>query len=132
MSSILIVDDSPTMVHLISDMLKTGSHKVITSSDGMQALQVAAEQKPDLILLDIILPKLTGYQVCRMLKAAPETKQIPVVMLTSKTKDRDRDWGLRQGADDYVTKPFKAEDLLAVIRKVLTATDQKVIQKAQK
>lgn len=115
MSRILVVDDSPTIVHVIKEMLVKGNHDVVSAMDGEEAIRAAADEHPDLVLLDIILPKLNGYQVCRRIKAAPETAHIPVIMFTSKTKETDRCWGLEQGADGYITKPFDAQKLLDVI-----------------
>lgn len=124
MSRILVVDDSPTVLNAISVMLSEGGHEVTTSTDGEDALRIAAEEEPHLVLLDVILPKLTGYQVCRKLKAEPKTEKIPVVMITSKAKDKDRQWGLRQGADDYITKPFKSEELLEIVGRILSESDK--------
>ncbi len=119
MSRILVVDDSPTVVNVIGQMLAQGSHQMLSAMDGEQAIRVASEQQPDLVLLDVILPKLSGYQVCRQLKSSPATAHIPVVMITRKARDEDREWGVEQGADAYVTKPFAAQDLLDVIQKFI-------------
>jgi twitching motility two-component system response regulator PilH len=119
MSRILVVDDSPTMLHIISQMLAEGNHNMLSAMDGEQAVRLASEQRPDLILLDVILPKLNGYQVCRQLRSLPETAHIPVVMITRKARDEDREWGVEQGADAYVTKPFVAQDLLNAIQKFI-------------
>jgi twitching motility two-component system response regulator PilH len=116
MSSILVVEDSPTVLYSTSQMLTDGGHNVLEARDGQEALRLATEQKPSLVLLDVILPKLNGFQVCRQLKSTPETAHIPVVMITSKSKERDRHWGMEQGADDYITKPFSAEALLKVVQ----------------
>ncbi|NDJ75112.1 MAG: response regulator [Chloroflexi bacterium] len=115
MSRILVVEDSPTVLYMMANTLAQGGYDVIKATDGLEALRLAAEEKPSLVLLDVILPKLNGYQVCRRLKAKPETAGIPVVMITSKSKTTDRHWGLEQGADDYVVKPFEPVELLDVI-----------------
>ncbi len=115
MPRIMVIDDSPTMLYMIKHMLTKDGHEVLTASDGGDAVSLAVEHKPELILLDVILPKLNGYEVCRQLKSTPQTAKIPVVMITSKTKDKDREWGLEQGADAYITKPFDGQDLLDVI-----------------
>ncbi len=117
MSNILLVEDSPTILHVAERMLTESGHTVIKATDGDAALRLAAEQKPDLVVLDVILPRINGYQVCRRLKAATETAEIPVVMLTSKSRDSDRFWGLEQGADGYITKPFLKEDLIQAIER---------------
>ena len=115
MSRILVVEDSPTVLYLMAEASAQGGYEVLKATDGMEALRMAAQEKPSLVLLDVILPKLNGYQVCRRLKAEPATASIPVVMITSKGKNTDRHWGLEQGADDYVVKPFQAHELLSVI-----------------
>jgi twitching motility two-component system response regulator PilH len=113
---ILVVDDSPTVQKLITTMLASGGYKdVLTAADGKEALEIAAAAQPGLVLLDVILPKLNGYQVCRQLKSTAETAHIAVVMITRKSKDTDRLWGIEQGANAYITKPFDAEELLAVV-----------------
>ena len=119
MSRILVVEDSPTVLYLMADALAKSGYEVLKATDGIEALRMAAEEKPNLVLLDVILPKLNGYQVCRRLKAEPETAGIPVVMITSKSKNTDRHWGLEQGADDYVVKPFEAHELLGVIGRLV-------------
>lgn len=121
MSRILAVDDSPTVLQLLSQMLSEGQHEVIRAVDGVEAIRLAVEQQPDLVLLDVILPKLNGYQVCRQLKAMPETASIPVILITRKAKDEDRQWGVEQGADGYITKPFTTSDLLTTIQKFLSS-----------
>jgi DNA-binding response OmpR family regulator len=116
---ILVVDDSPTHLNLMSTPLQNKGYQVITAMDGDEALEKAEREHPDLIVLDIILPKKNGFQVCRQLKTAPATKAIKILMLTSKSQDSDRFWGLKQGADEYMTKPFEAEELLANVAKLL-------------
>jgi DNA-binding response OmpR family regulator len=110
--TILIVDDSPTEMMLMHNALQGKGYTLLTAIDGEQALQMVMLQKPDLVLLDVILPKKNGFQVCRQLKTTPETKGTKVIMITSKTQDSDRFWGLKQGADEYLTKPCSQEELL--------------------
>ena len=117
---ILVVEDSPTNMRLITDMLEDKGYNVVTAVDGEQALETALREQPDLIILDIILPKKNGFQVCRQLKTSPATQDIKIVMLTSKSQDSDRFWGLKQGADDYMTKPFVEKELLADISRLLS------------
>ena len=114
-STILIVDDSPTAQRIIRLAVEAGGYRVLTASDGDEAIDVAQRERPDLIVLDIILPKKNGFQVCRHLKAFPETRGIKVVLLSSKNHETDILWGKRQGADGYLTKPFETEQLLACI-----------------
>jgi twitching motility two-component system response regulator PilH len=115
MISILIVEDSLTVLQMASEALEGAGYRVLQATNGEDALQAAENQQPDLILLDVILPKMTGYQVCRQIKSTPETAHIPIIMITSKSKESDRYWGLEQGADDYITKPFDIQSLLEVI-----------------
>lgn len=117
LSPILVVEDSPTERQLIQRALETQGFRVITLGDGSEITKAAQRDRPGLILLDVVLPGANGFQLCRQLKSAPETKDIAVVLLTSKSQDSDRFWGLKQGADEYLTKPFKNEDLLAAVRR---------------
>lgn len=112
---ILVVDDSPTALSLTKNALTGKGFQILTAVDGEEALVLAASERPDLILLDVILPRKNGFQVCRQLKTAEETREIKIVLVTSKAQDSDRFWGLRQGADGYLTKPFCEEDLLAAV-----------------
>jgi twitching motility two-component system response regulator PilH len=116
---ILVVDDSPTDLSLMTAPLEKEGYEVITAVDGEEALEKAVIERPDVIVLDIILPKKNGFQVCRQLKTSPNTETIKVLMLTSKTQDSDRFWGLKQGADEYMTKPFNDAELLANVEKLL-------------
>ncbi len=116
---ILVVDDSPTDLALMTVPLESAGYQVITAVDGEEALEKAVREQPGLIVLDIILPKKNGFQVCRQLKTAPETQGIKIIMLTRKTQDSDRFWGLKQGADEYMAKPFDDEELLANVARLL-------------
>lgn len=114
---ILVVDDSPTEMNLIMSSLKDKGYELITAVDGEEALEKAQAELPDLIVLDIILPKKNGFQVCRQLKTTPDTKDIKILMLSSKSQDTDRFWGLKQGADEYMTKPFEETEFLENVGK---------------
>ncbi|MGD9216193.1 MAG: response regulator [Desulfobacteraceae bacterium] len=116
---ILIVEDSPTAMLQITTILQHKGYKLSHAVDGEEALQKAVNELPHLIVLDIILPKKNGFQVCRQLKKTTQTQDIKILMLTSKTQESDRFWGLKQGADDYMTKPFEAGDLLQKIDELL-------------
>ncbi len=118
-STILVVEDSPTEMKLVSKALAGRGYTVITAADGEEAIAKATAERPDLVVLDVVLPKKNGFQVCRALKTAPATQGIKVVMLTSKGQDSDRFWGMKQGADGYMTKPFAEADLLAALGKLL-------------
>ncbi len=113
--TILLVDDSPTEMKLMQQALEGKGYNLISASDGEEALKKAAQHKPDLVLLDIILPKKNGFQVCRTIKTSPDTQNTKVILISSKTQDTDRFWGLKQGADEYLTKPVPAEALLASV-----------------
>lgn len=117
--TILVVDDSPTALKITSDALTEQGFKVISASDGEEALEIASRLHPDLIVLDIILPKKNGFQVCRQLKTESATADIKILMLSSKNQASDRFWGQKQGADAYITKPFDDEELVASIQALL-------------
>lgn len=118
-SKILIVEDSPTYLRKIADSLQGTGYEIITAIDGEEALEKAVQENPKLIVLDVILPKKNGFQVCRQLKTSPATQDIKILMMTSKSQDSDRFWGLKQGADDYMTKPYEDEELLSNIANLL-------------
>src|SRR5579885_15103 len=112
---ILIVEDSPTDMRMVAAALQQTGREIITATDGDEAIAIARKEHPGLVLLDVILPRKNGFQVCRDLKNSPETKDIPVIIITSKTQDSDRFWGMRQGAVEYLTKPYADKDLLAAV-----------------
>ncbi|HQY69952.1 MAG: response regulator [Gammaproteobacteria bacterium] len=119
MPRILVVDDSPTENFKISGVLKRHGHEVLAAESGEQALQVARDSQPDLILMDIVMPGLNGFQATRQLTRDPATSAIPVVMLTAKSQEADRIWGERQGARGYLVKPVEDSVLVATISQVL-------------
>jgi len=112
---IMVVEDSPTTRRQISDLLENAGYKVVTAEDGEQALTLVREHHPELVILDIVLPKKNGFQVCRNIKSDPELA-IKVMMLTAKDQAKDRIWGHRQGADVYLSKPVDPEELLEAVR----------------
>jgi twitching motility two-component system response regulator PilH len=120
-TKILVVEDSPTYLRQITHLLQEKGFDIIAAVDGEDALEKTIRENPDLIVLDIILPKKNGFQVCRQLKTSPDTQDIKILMLTSKSQDSDRFWGLKQGADDYMTKPFDDVELVANVTKLLEA-----------
>lgn len=119
---ILAVDDSATILEMIKAILESGGYEVITASDGNEALVTAREQSPDLILLDVMLPGLDGYRVCRLLKFDQKYKHIPIIMLTAKSEEQAMVTGLRTGANQYLTKPVEPERLLAAVAQELAGT----------
>ena len=115
MARILVAEDEPHIFRMVEFKLKALGHEVIGASDGGEALDAATAQKPDLILLDVMMPVMDGFQVLKKLKADKDTKEIPVIMLTAKSQERDVVTGLEYGAEDYVVKPFSFPELLARI-----------------
>ena len=115
--TILFVDDSPTERKLMQQALEGKGYNLISANDGEEALEKVSQKKPDLVLLDIILPRKNGFQVCRQIKTSPDTKDVKIILISSKSQDSDRFWGLKQGADDYLTKPVSHEALLASVAK---------------
>jgi DNA-binding response OmpR family regulator len=122
---ILIVDDYPNMVDMLSVRLRAAGFDVIAAYDGMAGLQMARHENPDLVILDVLLPKMDGFKICRMLKYDERFRHIPVIMLTSRARDIDRKMGLDMGADDYVFKPYDPGELMQRIDKLLELSDQK-------
>jgi DNA-binding response OmpR family regulator len=116
---ILVVDDSPTELRLLTAPLKTKGYTVITAVDGDEAIQKACIHLPRLMLLDVIMPKKNGFQVCRHLKTTPETKDIKIIIISSKSQESDKFWGMKQGADEYMIKPFDEKTLLANVAKFM-------------
>ncbi|MCA3153780.1 MAG: response regulator [Burkholderiales bacterium] len=112
---ILVVDDSPTERFFFTDLLNKNGYNVFTAESGEEALVKTREIKPDLILMDVVMPGTNGFQATREITRDPALAHIPVIICTSKTLETDRIWGLRQGARDYITKPINAKDLLAKI-----------------
>jgi twitching motility two-component system response regulator PilH len=112
---VLIVDDSPTGRQAAMHLLQKRGYAVVTAEDGEQALEKVAAALPRVILLDIVLPKMNGYQVLRQLKAAPETTAIKIILVSSKSQESDRFWGMKQGADDYIAKPYPDAALAAAV-----------------
>ena len=117
--TILVVEDSPTYLRQITQLLQKNDYAIISAMDGEEALEKAIREHPDLIVLDIILPKKNGFQVCRQLKTSPDTQDIKIIMLTSKSQDSDRFWGLKQGADEYLTKPLDDDQLVTNVAELL-------------
>ena len=116
---ILIVDDEPDMVDMLKIRLEAAGYSTIAAGDGQEALRLAREGKPDLIILDLMLPKLDGYKVCRLLKFDKKYKHIPIIMFTARAQDSDIKLGKDIGADAYVTKPFDAQVLMGKVRQLL-------------
>jgi twitching motility two-component system response regulator PilH len=115
MSRVLIIDDSPTQLVGMKRTVEKLGHQVITAGDGAAGVDVARRELPDLILMDVVMPNLNGFQATRTISKDPKTSHIPIVLVTTKDQDTDRVWGIRQGAKAYVTKPIDDMELSKVI-----------------
>ncbi len=131
-TAILIADDDAQLVELVQAYLEKEGFSVMVAADGESALERVARERPDLVVLDIMMPKLDGWAVCRHLREDPATLTIPIVMLTSRAEEMDRVLGLELGADDYVTKPFSPRELVARIKAVLRRTGEGKLSPSQK
>jgi phosphate regulon transcriptional regulator PhoB len=116
---ILVADDEPDVLQLVSSNLKNAGYNVLKAEDGLSALNQARETQPSLIVLDLMLPEMSGLEVCKVLKKEPATSLIPIIMLTAKAEEVDRIVGLELGADDYMTKPFSPRELVLRVKSVL-------------
>lgn len=116
---ILIVDDYPNMVDMLSVRLKANGFDVISSYDGVEGLQMARVHKPDLIILDVLLPRMDGFKICRLLKFDEKYRHIPIIMLTSRARDIDKKTGLDMGANAYIYKPYDSASLVQKINELL-------------
>jgi twitching motility two-component system response regulator PilH len=117
MATILIVDDVQTDRELVGKVVMGAGHNPVYASDGDEAIEMAKTMKPALIFMDVVMPKMNGFNACRKLKQDTETKAIPVVLVTSKGGESDKFWGQKQGADDHIPKPFSPEMLAQMIRR---------------
>jgi twitching motility two-component system response regulator PilH len=120
MALVLIADDSPTDQHIIARALENEGFETVVARDGAEAIRLAEQRSPDVILMDIVMPGMNGYQATRQLAQNPSTASIPVVIVSTKTQAADQAWGLRQGAVRYLTKPISDEDLVAAVRAALS------------
>lgn len=116
LATILVVEDTPSEMELMSLYLREGGYTVITSVDAKAAIDLALLHQPNLIISDVVMPGMSGFELCRSLRKNPITANIPVVFCTSKNQDIDRLWGMKQGASAYITKPFTREDLLSAVQ----------------
>ena len=119
MARILIVDDSPTQTLSIAKILKKQGHEILTAKDGAEGVAVAKAEQPDLVLMDVVMPRVNGFQATRQITKNPSTSHIPVIIVTTKDQETDRIWGARQGAKGYVTKPADEDTLMETINKFL-------------
>ncbi len=117
--TVLVVDDSPTELHILKGFLEDAGYTVLLAENAESGIEMAHSAKPDLVLMDVVMPGLNGFQATRQLSRDPETSDIPVIMVTTKDQETDRTWGLRQGAKEYLIKPVKKDELLSQIKDVL-------------
>jgi two-component system alkaline phosphatase synthesis response regulator PhoP len=125
---ILVVDDEIYIVHILDFSLGMEGYEVVTALDGEQAIEQARNEKPDLIVLDIMMPKLDGYETCKILKSEKDTRDIPVILLSAKGRNVDQKIGFEVGADDYITKPFSPRKLVERINSILGQTNPQRMQ----
>jgi len=120
MGKILIAEDSATSVELLRRALTPLGHEIVVAEDGEDAEQKIVRERPDLIILDIIMPKRNGFQLCRAVRANPDTQKVPIIVVTSMDRESDRYWGLKQGADEYLVKPVDPAVLIAKVREYIS------------
>lgn len=120
MARILIVDDSPSQLLGIQRIVEKLGHQILTATDGAAGVETAKAELPDLVLMDVVMPNLNGFQATRTLAREASTRHIPVILVTTKDQDTDRMWGMRQGAKAYITKPFSEDELSEVIERVFS------------
>src|SRR5213592_4131689 len=118
-AKILIADDSPNIREILKMSLETDGYSVVLAEDGEQALAMVTDEKPDLVIIDVMMPKVNGFQVCRRVKTERTTHDVPVIMLTAKSAQQDVYWGKDCGADEYLTKPFSTKELVKTIDRLL-------------
>jgi twitching motility two-component system response regulator PilH len=121
MANILIVDDSPTEIHVLTSMLEKHGFTIATAGSGEEGVGKAKTDKPDLILMDVVMPGMNGFQAARQISNDPETSGIPIIIVSTKDQETDKMWGLRQGAKEYVTKPADEKDLVSKINSLLSS-----------
>ena len=120
MSMVLVVEDSIPQREMITELLRGNGLQVAAATDGVEALaQIQAGEHPDLVVLDIVMPRMNGYEVCRRLKADPITQHVPIILCSSKGEEFDRYWGMKQGADAYIAKPFQPTELIGTVKQLL-------------
>lgn len=119
MSNVLVVEDSAPQREMISELLAKSGMSVALATDGVEALEQVKAIQPDIVVLDIVMPRKNGYEVCREIKSDPSTQHVPVIICSSKGEDFDKYWGMKQGADAYIVKPFQPKELIGTIKQLL-------------
>ncbi|AFY60550.1 MULTISPECIES: PleD family two-component system response regulator [Cyanophyceae] len=118
MSTVLVVEDTPSEMELINSYLKESGYSVINASDAKEALDKATQLRPDVVITDVVMPGMSGFELCRSLKKNPGTEKLPIIVCSSKNQELDRLWAMKQGADAYVTKPFNRDDIVKAVKSV--------------
>jgi twitching motility two-component system response regulator PilH len=121
MSTVLIVDDSQTLRQMLSELLIKSGIQVVEAANGVEAKEQLQASVPDLIITDLIMPQMNGYELCRWIKNEPTLQAIPVLICSTKSEEFDRYWGMKQGADAYITKPFHPPELIKTVKQLLRA-----------
>lgn len=124
MSAVLVVDDSTLVRVILAECLERSGFEVIEAIDGIEAIEQIQTHRPDLVITDIVMPRMNGYELCRWIKSDPRTKGIPVMMCTTKDEDFDRYWGLKQGADAYIAKPYRPLEMVNAVKHLLEIAQQ--------
>lgn len=119
MTTVLVIDDSPSEMAKFRDMLSKNNFQVLEANNGEQGCQMAADHLPDVILMDVVMPEMNGFQATRKITRGKTTAHIPIIMISTKNQETDRVWGKRQGAKEYITKPIDESGLVQIIRKVM-------------
>jgi len=115
---VLVVEDSPPQREMITKILQENGMSVYSAGDGLEAMELIKQDCPDILVLDVVMPRMNGYELCRKLKADPKTEKVLVVMCSTKGEEFDRYWGMRQGADAYIAKPFQPAELISTIKQL--------------
>ncbi len=131
MACVLIIDDSPTETYQFKAMLEKNGFTVLQSNNAAEGLVIAEQQQPDVVLMDVVMPGLNGFQATRQLSRAPRTAHIPVIVVTTKDQEADQVWACRQGAKGYLTKPVDEVLLMRAIRKLISDATKKSIEENQ-
>ncbi len=118
-ANVLVVEDSPPQREMITKILQEHGMSVQSASDGLEAMEMIQQNCPDVLVLDVVMPRMNGYELCRKLKADPKTEKVLVVMCSTKGEEFDKYWGMRQGADAYIAKPFQPAELISTIKQLL-------------
>jgi twitching motility two-component system response regulator PilH len=119
MSTVLVVDDSQTVRQMLSELLQKGGLTVVEAANGLEAKAKIQTQAPDLVITDLVMPEMNGYELCRWIKNDPVAQNIPILICSTKDQEFDRYWGMKQGADAYITKPFQPGEMLKTVKQLL-------------